>query len=200
MYAGFQFIASLYCCAIAFGEQIALMLQVPNVRSLRFIYFLERSERGFKILESFFVMHFVCLRFYFWAELYAGKWAGLVRTGRLENGKARTRRVRGHSMRQSKLIASACDNEEHCSQKRGQDNEANGQERHIRRQDLSDASRFRSFLVQDHISSRLWIGQARKERAPVLLLTSSLPCGGMLRSPGGQGRAAQRWLARVQPK
>jgi len=65
-------------------------------------------------------------------------------------------------MQQTQSVASACDDEECCGQKCQHDDDANGQEGHIGRQGLSNASRPRSFLVREHIGSQLSIAQARK--------------------------------------
>jgi hypothetical protein len=72
---------------------------------------------------------------------------------------------------------SACDDEEHGGQECHQDNNANGQKRHIRRQGLSDASRPRSFFVWEHMVSQLPFGQARVKRAPMPLLLCCFAAG-----------------------
>lgn len=71
-------------------------------------------------------------------------------------------------MQPAKSVSSTCDNEKHSSHKCQHDDDANGQEGHIGRQGLSDASRPRSFLVQDHINSPPSDEIARAKRAAML--------------------------------
>ena len=72
-----------------------------------------------------------------------------------QDEKARKWRATGGLIQPTRSVASAGKDEEHSGQECHHDDDANGQEGHIRRQGLSDASRPRSFLVQGHMGSRL---------------------------------------------